>query len=191
MTTQLRITALTAASVDIGDGGHPGSGASQITCEIIARRDGKWEAHGYHSVGCNQGYYQENYGHGPWAGRGETPEAACRDMVERADDEYQADMRRAAHDAMLEIEGATFASLASDEADRIAGIVANDGGTGFPKVKIGRIMFSAASGDEAASMRKRAVKMLRRLAGPANDSLSRVSDDQLLAEAKRRGLISE
>ena len=113
MNAKINISRLLAASVDIGEPGTPGSGASQITCDIVARRDGRWEAEGLHSTGCNQGYYQENYSHGPWRGRGDTPESAVRDMVSRADDAYQGDMRRAGHDALLEVDGVTCGESAA------------------------------------------------------------------------------
>ena len=92
------------AEVDVGSPGHPGTGATKIRCRIFERSDGRYDAEGYYSEGCNQGYYQENYGHGPWNGRGATPRQACDDMIARADDEYQRDMRDAAHDALLALD---------------------------------------------------------------------------------------
>ena len=92
------------ASVDIGDPGYPGSSASKILCEIWRRPDGRHDCEGRWSVGCNQGYYQGNYSPGTWRGRGDTPEDAVADMVARAPDKYQGDMRRAGHDALLEAE---------------------------------------------------------------------------------------
>ena len=54
---------LVAASVDVGKSGMPGTEASEITCRILVSQGGKWEATGYFSTGCNQGYYQERIVH--------------------------------------------------------------------------------------------------------------------------------
>lgn len=184
---ELTLTKLTAASVDIGDSGQPGSSASKITCDITARSDGRWEAEGYYSTGCNQGYYQANYGYGPWTGRGNTPEDASDDMIGRADDEYQDDMRRAAHDALLECEGKSFASLAVIEADRIEEVIRT--GASNTKVRIAGKSYGTMREQESLALRRRAVKALRCLAGPVDASLASVNDERLMAEAKRRGLI--
>ena len=186
----LRISALPAASVDIGDSGMPGSGASKITCDIAARRDGRWEAHGYYSTGCNQGYYQENYGYGPWTGRGSTPAEAVEDMVRRADDDYQDDMRRAGHDAMLECEGDTFATLAAAELARIQDVLIRGERDGCKFAMIAGTKHYVET-EERMALRKRAVKMLRRMTDGGSAKLANVSDAELLAELERRGLTVE
>lgn len=187
--TRLTIDSLTAASVDIGDSGHPGTGASKIECDIIARRDGRWEAEGSVSDGCNQGYYQENYSYGPWRGRGDTPQDAVKDMVERADDNYQDDMRRAGHDALLECDDATFASLAAAEADRIEGVLSSGEPEGSRYAKIGPRKYYVDA-NQRTNLRRRAVNVLRRIAANNTSPLASVSDDDLMAEVERRGLTS-
>jgi len=92
------------ASVDVGNAGSPGSSASEFLCSIWRRADGRYDCEGSWSIGCNQGYYQENYSHGPWRGRGDTTEEAVADMVTTVPDKYQGSMRRAGHDALLEAE---------------------------------------------------------------------------------------
>lgn len=184
------IKKIRVANVDIGDSGHPGSSASQITCGLWVRSDGRWEAVGEHSTGSNQGHYQENYGHGPWTGRGSTPQDAVRDMVKRADDDYQADMRRAGHDALLECDGSvTFAVMAGREADRLGKLIANGDG-GRPFFWIAGERHYASTEEERNAVREKAIKQLRRLAGDSESPLASISDDELLAEIERRGLLT-
>ena len=122
--SKLQINSIVAATVDIGDGGMPGTAAGEILCEITARQDGCWDATGECSTGSNQGSYQCDYSYGPWGGRGDTPSEAVDDMVARADEEYQPDMRRAGHDALLKIQrDATFASLAGVEKRRLQSVI--------------------------------------------------------------------
>ena len=92
------------ASVDVGDCGNPGSVASQIICEIRQLKSGRYEAKGSHSVGCNQGYYQENYSHGPWRGRGDTVSNAIAAMLEDVPEDYLKEIRQAAKEAMYQLE---------------------------------------------------------------------------------------
>lgn len=186
MSSKLTINAVQAATVDIGDSGMPGTGASQIICTITARRDGRWECEGSYSTGCNQGYYQENYSYGPWRGRGATPQDAVADMVCRASDEYQADMRRAGHDALMECEDETFATLAATEADRIENVIARGKRDGCHYAVIAGKRYYVGP-DERMDLRHRAVKILRRIAQAS--PLSAISDDDLMAEVARRGLI--
>ena len=117
--TKLTINSLVAASVDIGRMGRPGESASQICCELTARRDGRWDAVGSASDGQNQGYYQVNYSYGPWAGRGATPRDAVDAMVERSDDLWKTEMRNAGSDAILELSASMGPRLFSVEYGRL------------------------------------------------------------------------
>ena len=186
----LKITKLQAVEVDCGDAGHPGSQACQCVCELWAHRNGKWSAVGRYSTGCNQGYYQENYSYGPWQGKGGTPHEAAIDMVRRAGlDGRRTEMQRAAHDALAEIDAdMTFAALATAEADRIESLVRAGEARDSSRMYIGGVAYFIESVDERMALRRRAVKQLRRLAG---DDLVEITmtDDELLAEARRRGLI--
>jgi hypothetical protein len=187
-TAKLTINSLVAASVDIGDAGRPGESASKICCTITARRDGRWDCMGSVSTGCNQGYYQENYSYGPWLGRGATPRDAVAAMVSRTDDQYQGEMRHAGSDALLESDGATFASLSKKEADRIEQVQYNDRDLTIRQFKIAGKLFSGTL-EARHELRSLAIKVLRKCAPPS--PLDSISDDELLAEAKRRGLIAQ
>jgi hypothetical protein len=92
------------ASVDVGDPGHPGSGASRIRCTVYRLTSGRFEVVGDWSTGCNQGYYQENYSYGPWRGRGDDVSSAIDAMLSVVPDDYSADMRRAAQEALYDSE---------------------------------------------------------------------------------------
>ena len=186
--TKLTIDSLVAASVDIGRMGRPGDGASKICCVIKARRDGRWDAVGSASDGQNQGYYQENYSYGPWDGRGATPRDAVDAMVERSDDLWKTQMRNAGSDAILEMTETSFAELAKKEADRIEDALSRDKCDEVGKCRIaGNIL--VGSREFRDEIRTRAIKILRRNA--PKSPLDTVSDDEILAEAKRRGLIAE
>ena len=186
--TKLTINSLVAASVDIGRMGRPGESASQICCELTARRDGRWDAVGSASDGQNQGYYQVNYSYGPWAGRGATPRDAVDAMVERSDDLWKTEMRNAGSDAILELSETCFAELAKKEADRIEDALSRDECDGVAKCRIaGNIL--VGSREFRDEIRNRAIKILRRNA--PKSPLDTLSDDEILAEAKHRGLIAE
>ena len=92
------------ADVDIGRAGTPGSAASEICCQVFVSPKGRYRAVGSASTGCNQGHYQANYRFGPWEGRGDTAKEAVDDMIARADDDWQSDMQKAGHDALIAIE---------------------------------------------------------------------------------------
>jgi hypothetical protein len=95
------------AEVDIGDWSPPGGSWTKIECRIYTLPSGRIEAEGEVQLGSNQGFFDCNYSHGPWRGRAETAKAAVSAMVARADSDYQDDMRRAGHDALLEYEDKT------------------------------------------------------------------------------------
>lgn len=185
-TKKLTINSLPAANVDIGYIGMPGSQADQIKCKISARRDGRWEAEGYYSTGTNQGYYQENYSYGPWAGRGDTPRQAVDSMVRRADSEYQDKMRKAGHDALLECDGETFASLATRELERLENVIANGEKEGAKYTTIAGERYYVPA-DARNELRKKAVKILRKIVATDAGPLADITDEDLIAEAKRRG----
>ena len=185
--TKLTINSLVAASVDIGRMGQPGDAASKICCVISARRDGRWDAAGSASDGTNQGYYQENYSYGPWAGRGATPRDAVDAMVSRTDDLWKTEMRNAGSDAILELSEASFAELAKNEAERIEDALSRDKSDNVEKFRIaGNIL--VGSREFRDEFRARAIKILRKNA--QKSPLDTMSDDEILAEAKRRGLIA-
>jgi len=96
----------TLATADVGNHGSPGSQASEITCSIAYVRQGRLQAEGRFSVGCNQGSYQENYVYGPWRGRSDTISGAIKKMLEVVPDEYREDIRRAAQEAQYDAEDA-------------------------------------------------------------------------------------
>ena len=190
MTASLRIAAMPASSVDIGDRGIPGTAASQITCDISARRDGRWDATGRVSTGTNQGCFSEDRSYGPWTGRGDTAADAAADMVGRAEPEHQDAMRRASHDAILECDGLTWASLAACEAARISGVLtgADRNQRGYAVVA-GLKYYGAA--EELDALRRRAVKILGRMAAGGGESLASITDTDLLAEVAWRGLTAQ
>lgn len=190
MTTKMKLTidSLVASSVDIGRMGQPGDSATKICCVIEARRDGRWEAVGSVSEGSNQGYYQENYSHGPWAGRGATPREAVDAMVRRAESDWQDNMRKAGSDSILKLNKTCFTKLAKTEADRIEDALGRDECDGVDKCRIaGRIL--VGSREFRDEIRARAIRILRRNA--PKSPFTTISDDEILAEAKRRGLIAE
>jgi hypothetical protein len=109
-------------------------------------------------------------------------------MVRRADAAYQEDMRRAGHDALLECDGATFEGLADAEATRIEGIIRRGERPNCTCVIVcGQRHYGDA--DERMTVRRRAITVLRRLASDGHSSLDKCSDEQLLAEITRRGLM--
>lgn len=193
-TSTTRITArsfarLPAASVDAGYDGMPGTAACRSTCELYARRDGRWDAVGAYSSGQNQGYYQETFSYGPWEGRGDTPEAAVRAMVARADDDHRDAMRRAGHDACLEVDGRSWADLVRVERDRIRDILERGERDGCRYARLAGRQYKLPA-DERAELRRAALKVLDRLIGADANPLADVEDDVLLAEVERRGLMS-
>lgn len=103
----MAVKRVSAVKVDIGHHGYPGGSQSEITCELVARSDGKWEAVGEYRRGSNQGvgHFQIHIDKGPWKAIGDTAGEAVMDMVHRAEDEYQDHMRRAGHDAVIELDG--------------------------------------------------------------------------------------
>ena len=98
----MKATKVKLASVDIGECGTPGSGASEIKAVIYRLSSGKYEVSGSYSTGSNQGYYRQNYCYGPWRGRGMTVEEARKDFLETVPSEYQDFMARASKEAMFE-----------------------------------------------------------------------------------------
>jgi len=188
-TTQtIRITRLLAGSADAGYSSPPGGGVVEAQCSLYARRDGRWEAEGAYESGSNQGYFRADYSYGPWVGRGDTPEEAIASMVRRADDGYRDAMRRAGHDAALEADGQTFATLAALEADRIDAVIGRGELSESTTVRIGPKRYFGADVDTRMDLRRRAVASLRRAAKPADTALVKVSDERLLREMARRGL---
>lgn len=156
----------------------PGSGATQIVCKLFARSDSRWECLGRYSTGSNQGYYQENYGYGPWEGLGKTPEGAISHMLARVDQEFIGQMRQAAHDALMERDkfDATFASLAAKEVERLESLLNNG-----EREDSGRCTIAGVHhyGDLQfrTKLRQRAVKILKRYATGQHDiDLSSISD---------------
>jgi hypothetical protein len=95
------------AEVDIGEWNPPGGDVTKIECRIYTLPSGKVEAEGQVEFGSNQGFFECNYSHGPWRGRAKTAKAAVNAMVARAESDYQDDMRRAGHDALLKYEDKT------------------------------------------------------------------------------------
>lgn len=94
----------TVGFANCGHRGTPGTQASQITCLIEITEQGRWHAYGRCSYGQNQGYYEENYRHGPYEGRGDSVAEALDRMLERADNPYREELRKAIFDARLDAE---------------------------------------------------------------------------------------
>ena len=109
-------------------------------------------------------------------------------MVCRAESEWQDNMRKAGSDAILKASETCFAELAKKEADRIEEALKRDDSDVIAKCRIaGNILIG--SREFRDEIRTRAIKILRRNA--PKSPLDTVSDDEILAEAKRRGLIAE
>jgi hypothetical protein len=184
--SRLSITKILVARVDAGDAGRPGDSATQAICEIWARRNGRYEAVGSYETGSNQGYFRADYEYGPWTGVGSTPAAAVQAMVDRAGSDYARQMRAAGHDALVECGDTTFAGAAAREADRIERVVDTDAGRRSARVCGVRYWLDTA--EERAALRGRAVAILRRLAAAEPGPLVAATDDDLLAESRRRAL---
>jgi hypothetical protein len=109
-------------------------------------------------------------------------------MVSRTDHPYEGEMRRAGSDALLQSDGKTFAVLCKKEADRIEQVQNNDRDLTFKQFKCAGKLFSGTL-EARREIRSLAIKILRKCAPPS--PLDSISDDDLVAEAKRRGLIAE
>jgi hypothetical protein len=97
-------------------------------------------------------------------------------------------MRRAGSDALLESDGKTFAGLCKKEADRIEQAQKNDTDLTFRQFKIAGKLFSGTL-EARQELRSFAIRTLRKCAPPS--PLDLISDDELVAEANRRGLIAQ
>lgn len=185
---RVRIVELIAGTGDSGHSSPPGGGMSEKTVTLYATARGDWRAEGEVRTGNNQGYFQVNYEYGPWKGRGDTPEEAVEHMLRRVDDEWTDDIRKAAHDALLDADGDTFATLALAEAERIEGVIAAGEREGCRKATVGDVNHYADTVEERMEIRRSAVASLRKLAQKPDPALANVSDESLRAEMARRGL---
>lgn len=185
----------TVGFADVGDSGMPGSGASRIRCTIAIGKTGRWIATGSYSTGCNQGYYQENYSYGPWEGRGDSADEAIASMLRRCPEEYRGDIRNASHDAKIDAEEMfgedwreqSWAAIGAQVQRRLFNQV-------FASTHASSKKKYLADGVEADDVDQWRLDELCRLEGKlgSNSSpLSEVSDEAILAEVERRGLLAK
>ena len=89
-------------------------------------------------------------------------------------------------DAILKADGETFSALASSEADRIQGILEDGEREGIRYAMIAGVKHWGDA-DDRRLLRERAVTILRR-AADGDSRFNAFSDEDLLAEIKRRGI---
>lgn len=191
MTTKTRHVAYTGSYLvgyaDVGDPGMPGSGASEKRCWLRINNRGRWVAECSYSTGCNQGYYQENYCYGPWEGRGDTPQEAVSSMLSRVDDEYRDSMRKASHDAMNDAEE-NFGSQWESTTWAEAGIFRQQRLINSDRHSLKYVPFQSNDDDEIDAWRSAEISRLEKR---LPSKLSHISDEELLAECKLRGLSTD
>ena len=179
---------MTVGFADVGSSGTPGSGASQERCWLRINNRGRWIAESSYSVGCNQGYYQENYGYGPWEGRGDTPSEAISAMMRRVPGEYAASIRNAGHDAQNQAErvfGSDWAKKTWAEVaiERQRELLASE----YQSVKYSP--FGDKGDPSIDAWREAEIKRLEKKIS-STSPLSHIDDADLLAECMRRGLMA-
>lgn len=188
MTKPIQITKMPAGDHDAGRCGTPGSDASERIARIYATPRG-WEVVLEASDGSNQGYYRQNYGYGPWTARGNTLAGAARkalSLVDRPD--CLSGLRTALAAAQAEAAGKTWTSLLQAEIDRVRAVLA-DPPEGQSRVRIGAHREWIPGDLEAQqAYRRRGLAALERALARAGGPLPGVSDEEILAAARARGL---
>lgn len=177
----------TVGFADVGERGMPGSGASEIQCRLSIASRGRWIATGSYSTGCNQGYYQKNYSYGPWEGRGDTPDEAIASMLRRCPDEYRQDIRNASHDATIDAEEKHGEDWASQSHIAIGAQVQRRL-IASTYVSKKYLPVGVEDTEDTDVWRLNEAIRLEKKLGDSNP-LSEVSDEAIMSEARRRGLV--
>jgi hypothetical protein len=186
MTTYTLPAEIRVARHDAGSEGMPGSDATQAIVSLFVRRNGKYRACAAASTGSNQGYYQENYSHGPWSALADTAEDAVRRAVALAPAEWQPELRTAGAEVLAEADGATWRSALVDEIARLERILEGGENPAARRYTILGVRLEEASQEARDAVRRAAIAKMRRAVAKLDGPLARYSDEELRAELVAR-----